>query len=108
VVVGALATGRVIARNRQPSKSDVVHDHIRLRQDEIRPITCVGVSISTRHVKHTSTTEGRETVGGSSGSSQLSPGGGTAEMISDGGSDANGEVLVKGVGQNLLPPTKAW
>jgi hypothetical protein len=45
-------------------------------------------------------------VGGWSGSSQLSPGGGSTEMISDGRTDANRKVLVKGVDENLLPTAK--
>jgi hypothetical protein len=36
----------------------------RLRQHEIGPITTIVVVIGARHVKHTGTTEGRETVGG--------------------------------------------
>jgi hypothetical protein len=43
-------------------------------------------------VKHAGTTEDSEAVGGSSGSSQLGSGGST-EMISDGRSNANGNVL---------------
>jgi hypothetical protein len=46
-------------------------------------------------------------VGGSSGSSQLGPGGGPTEMISYGRSDANGKVLVECVGENLLPTAQA-
>ena len=65
-------------------------------------------AIGARHVEHAGTTEGGETVGGSSCGSQLSPGGGSAEMISDGCSDANRKVLVKGVGENLLPTAQAW
>ena len=59
-------------------------------------------------MEHAGTTEGGETVGGSSCGSQLSPGGRSAEMISDGCSDANRKVLVKGVGENLLPTAQAW
>jgi hypothetical protein len=47
-------------------------------------------------------------LGGSSGGGELSPGGGSAEMISDGRTNANGKVLVKGVDQNLLPTAQAW
>ena len=47
-------------------------------------------------------------MGGSSGSSELSPGGGSTEMISNGRSDANRKVLIKGVGENLLPTAQAW
>jgi hypothetical protein len=54
-------------------------------------------------VKHAGTVGRGKTVGGSSGSSQLSPGGGSTEMISDGCPDTNSEVLVKGVSENLLP-----
>jgi hypothetical protein len=42
-------------------------------------------------------------VGSPSGSSQLSPGGHSAEMISDRRPHANCQVLVKGVGEDLLP-----
>ena len=108
MVVGALPTGSVTSCNRQPSESDVVHDHIRLRQHQIVAVACIGVRIGARHVKHAGTTEGGETVGGSSCGSELSPGGGSAEMISDGCSDANRKVLVKGVGENLLPTAQAW
>ena len=108
MVVGALPTGSVTSCNRQPSESDVVHDHIRLRQHQIVAIACIGVRIGARHVKHTGTTEGGETVGGSSCGSELSPGGGSTEMISDGCTDANRKVLVKGVGENLLPTAQAW
>jgi hypothetical protein len=34
-------------------------------------VGCVAVRIGARHMKHAGTTEGREAVGGSSGSSQL-------------------------------------
>jgi hypothetical protein len=44
---------------------------------------------------------------GSSGSSQLSPGRGSTEMISNRRSDTNGKFLVKGVGENLLPTAQA-
>jgi hypothetical protein len=42
-------------------------------------------------------------VGCSSRSGELSSGGSSTEMISDGCPDANRTVLVKGVGENLLP-----
>jgi hypothetical protein len=96
--VEALPTGSVTSGNRQPSDSDVVHDHIRLRQHQIAAITCIGLRIRARHVHHLGPTEGYETVGGSPGTSQLSPGRGSAEMISDGCTDANGKVLVERVG----------
>ena len=63
------------ARNRQPSDSDVVHDHIRLRQHQIVAIACIAVRIRARYVKHTGTVQRGETVGGSPGSSELRPGG---------------------------------
>ena len=107
VVVGALPTGSVTSCDRQPSESDVVHDHIRLRQHQIVAVACVGVSIGARHVKHTGTTESGETVGGPSGGGELSPGGGSTEMISDGCSYANRKVLVKRIGENLLPTAQA-
>ena len=108
VVVGALPTGSVTAGNRQPSESNVVHDHIRLRQHQIVAIACVGVCIGARHMKHAGTTEGGETVGRSSGSGQLSPGRSSTEMISDRRTDANRKVLIKGVGEHLLPTAQAW
>jgi hypothetical protein len=103
VVVRALPTGSITPGNRKPSESDVVHDHIRLSQHEIAAIPSIGIRIGTSHVKHAGTTEGRETVSGSSGSSQLSPGRRSTEMINDGCSDTYCKVLVKGVGENLLP-----
>ena len=108
MVVGALPTGSVTSCNRQPSESDVVHDHIRLRQHQIVAIACIGVRLGARHVKHAGTTEGGETVGGSSGSGELSSGGRSTEMISDGCADANRKVLVERVGENLLPTAQAW
>jgi hypothetical protein len=80
----------------------------RLRQHQIVAIACVVFAISTRHVKDTGTTEGGETVGGSSSSSQLGPGGGPTEMISNGCTDANGKVLVKCISENLLPTAQRW
>jgi hypothetical protein len=59
-------------------------------------------------VKHAGTTEGGKTVGRSSCGSQLSPGGGSTEMINDGRTDTNGNVLIKGVGENLPPTAQAW
>ena len=40
---------------------------------------------------------------GRSSGGELSSGGGSTEMISDGRTDANRKVPVKGVSQNLLP-----
>ena len=59
-------------------------------------------------MEHAGTTEGGETAGGSSRGGELSPGGGSAEMISDGCPYANRKVLVKGVGEYLLPTAQAW
>jgi hypothetical protein len=59
-------------------------------------------------VKHAGTTHSGETVGSSSGSNQLSPSRGSSEMISDRRSNANRKILVKGVGENLLPTAQAW
>jgi hypothetical protein len=106
VVVGALPTGSLSSRDRQPSQSDVAHDHIRFGQHQILAITYIGVRLG-RHVKHASKTEGGETVGCPSSSSELSPGRGSTEMISGHRSDANGKVLLKCVGESLLPPAES-
>jgi hypothetical protein len=106
-------SGRFVFRSastscdRQSSESDVVHDHIRLSQHQIVPIACIGARIGTRHVKQAGTTEGGETVESSPGSVELSPGGGSSEMISDRCTDANGKILVKRIGENLLPTAQA-
>src|SRR4029453_16629669 len=99
VVVGALPTGSFISGNRQPSESDVVHDHVRFRQHQIGAITCLVIGIGTRHVQHAGNVGRCETVGGSSGSSQLSPGRRSTEMISDGRPNPNRKVLIEGVGE---------
>ena len=57
-------------------------------------------------MKHPRTAEGGQTMSGLSGSSQLTPGGRSTEMISDRRPYANGKVLVEGVGENLLPTAK--
>jgi hypothetical protein len=59
-------------------------------------------------VQHAGTTGGRETVGGSAGSGELSPGGRSAKMISDSRTNPDREVLVKGVGEHLLPTAQLW
>ena len=46
-------------------------------------------------------------MGGSSCGGELSPGRGSPEMISYDCSDANRKVLVKSVGENLLPAAQA-
>jgi hypothetical protein len=66
-------------------------------------ISSIVVAIGARHMEHAGTTDGGETVGGSSCSSQLGTGGRSTEMISDGCADANRKVVVKGVGEHLLP-----
>ena len=108
VVVLVLATGCVAYCNPQPSESDVVHDHIRLRQHQMLAVACIGVLIGSRHVVHAGLTEGGETVGRSSCGNQLSPGGHSAEMISDGCPDTYRKVLVKCDGEHLLPTAQAW
>jgi hypothetical protein len=108
LIVRALPTGSVASRHREPSEPDVVHDHIRPCERQIAAITCIGVRVGARHVINAGTVERGETVGGPSGSSQLSPGRGSTEMINDGCSDSNGKVLVKGVGENLPPTAQAW
>jgi hypothetical protein len=47
-------------------------------------------------------------MGGSSSSRQFSSARGSTEMINDGCSYANRKVLIKGVGENLLPPAQSW
>ena len=108
MVVGTLSTGNVTSCHRQPAESDVVEDHIRLRQHQIVPITCIGVRLGARHAKHTGTTESDETVGGSSCCDELSSRGRSTQMISDGCSYANRKVLVEGVGEHLLPTAQPW
>jgi hypothetical protein len=108
VVVGAHPTGAVASCNRQPAESDVVHDHIRPGQHQIVAITRIGLRIRGRHVQHLGTTESGETVGGSSSISELSSGGSSTEMISDGCSYGNRKVFVERVSENLLPTTQAW
>src|SRR5215207_9163837 len=102
-----LATGSFTSGNLKPAEPDVVHDHIRLRQHQIAAITCISVRIRTRHREHAGQTDVGETVGGSSCSIQLSSGGGSTEMISNRRSDANCEVLVKCIGENLLPSAQS-
>ncbi len=58
-------------------------------------------------MEHAGPTEGGETVGRPKCGSQLSPGERSAEMISDRRSDVNRKVLVKCVGEHLLPTTQA-
>jgi hypothetical protein len=84
------------------------HDHIRLRQHQTVAITYIGVRLGARHMEHRGTTESSKAVGGPSGSSQLSPGGRPAEMISYGRTNANRKVLIKCLGENLLPTAQTW
>jgi hypothetical protein len=48
-----------------------------------------------------------KTVGGSSCGSELSTGGRSSEMISDGRPYANRKILIKGIGKHLLPTSQA-
>jgi hypothetical protein len=107
VVMRTLATGSFTSGNVKPAEPDVVHDHIRLRQHQIAAITCISVRIRTRHREHAGQTEVGETVGGSSCGGELSPGGCSTEMVSDGCTYADREILVKRVGENLLPTAQA-
>jgi hypothetical protein len=47
-------------------------------------------------------------MGGSLRSGELGPGGRSAEMVSDGSTDADRKVLIKSIGENLLPSTQSW
>ena len=58
--------------NRPPPEWELIHDHIRLRQHQMRPVARIGVRIGARHVKNAGTTEGGEMVGGSSSSGEFS------------------------------------
>jgi hypothetical protein len=98
-----LATSRLGGGNCQSAASDVVHDHIALRQHQKVGVACIVVGIGARHAVHARTTEGGETVGGSSRRDELGSCRCSTEMISNSCSDANREVLVNGVGENLLP-----
>ena len=103
MVVGALPTGSLTSCNGQSSESDVVHDHVRPRQHEIGAVARVGVLFRARHVEHAGATQRGETVGCASRGGELSTAGSLTEMITDSRSDADGEVLVEGVSENLLP-----
>jgi hypothetical protein len=71
-------------------------------------IACIGVRIRTRQVEQSGPTKGGETVGSSSCGNKLSPGRGPTQMITDRCLDGNRKVLVKCVGENLLPTAQAW
>jgi hypothetical protein len=75
---------------------------------QIGPVTRIAVYILAGHVEHTGTVEGGETVGCASSGGELRTGGSSAEMISDGCADADRKMLIKGVGQNLLPTARRW
>jgi hypothetical protein len=107
VVVGTLSTGNVAPRDRQPSEPSVVHDHVRLRHHQIDPVACIAARIGARNVEHAGTTEGGEAVGSAASGGQLSTAGRSAEMISDGRSDGDREMLVKRVGEHLLPAAES-
>jgi hypothetical protein len=108
-VPGALLLPRSRASRKPPASTpNVVHDHTRLRQHQIAAIPCVGVQVRTRHMWHSGTTEDCEAVSPSSCGGELSPSGRSTETISDGCSDTDSNVLVKRVGENLLPTAQAW
>ena len=107
MVVKTLATSSLTSGNRQPSESDVVHDHIGLRQHEIVAVTFIVVGIGAGHMEHPGTTQRGETVGGSSCAGKFSSGGLSTKVIGNGCSYANGKVLVEGVGENLLPSAQS-
>jgi hypothetical protein len=75
VVVGTLPTGSIAPRNRQPSESDVVHDHVGLGQHQIAAVTCIVIGIGAHHVEDTGTTQRGETVSGSSCGGEFGSGG---------------------------------
>jgi hypothetical protein len=62
--------------------------------------TYIGVRLA-RHLKHKGTTA-------ASGSIERGPGWGSTEMISDGCADAKSKILIRCVGQDLLPTAQAW
>jgi hypothetical protein len=62
VVVRALPIGSVTSRHSKFSTSDVVHDHIRLRQHQMVAIACMVVAIGASHMEHAGPTEGGETM----------------------------------------------
>ena len=66
----------------------------------------VGDRNRTGHAQPARTTEGGESVGGSSCGSQLSPGRCAAEMIRR-LREPNGTVVVEPIGENLLPTPQA-
>jgi hypothetical protein len=92
--MGSLATGSVTASNGQSAESDVVHHHVRLRQDKIVAVARVAVRLSARYMQRSGTTRCSKTVGGSSCRGELGTGGCPAEVISDGRADANREILL--------------
>jgi hypothetical protein len=98
VIVRALPTGSLTSCDSQPPDSDIVHDHIWLHQHQVGAVAGTGVGIGTTHVQHTGTSLGREIMRGSSSSGELSPSGGSAEMVSYGYSNPNREVLVERIG----------
>jgi hypothetical protein len=106
VVMGALPTGSVTFRHRQPSDAVVIHDHVRFGQHQIVAIARIIVSICARNVQHACKAQLGEAVRGSNTHpccGELRPGGCSTEMINHCRSNANRKVLVKGVGEHLLP-----
>jgi hypothetical protein len=105
--VWTLPTGSIVPRNRQSPKPGVVHDHVGLGQHQIAAVTRTVIGIGARHVQDTGTTQRGETVSGSSCGGEFGSGGGSTKMISDGCPCADGKVLIKSIGENLLPTAQA-
>jgi hypothetical protein len=59
-------------------------------------------------MKHAGMTEVGETVGGPSSSGEFSPGWGSTEMISNSCPNTDRKMLIKRVGEHLLPTAQAW
>jgi hypothetical protein len=68
----------------------------------------MAIGIGAWHVQRAGMTQRGQAVGGSSYSRQLSPGGYSAEVISNGCSNAKGKGLVQRVCEHLLPAAQAW
>jgi hypothetical protein len=104
----AIAAISILAGNAESSESDVVDDHVRPRQHQTVAVGLHWLRIGARHIEHAATTQRDQTVGRSSRRSELRPGGRSTEMISDGCSYAYRKILVKRIGENLLPSAQAW
>ena len=108
MVARTLATGSVASCDCQPSEPSVIHDLVRLRLHQIVPVAPISVRIDRPPRDARGPTKGGEAGGGSSCGGEFSPGGGSTQLISDGCTNANRKVLVKGVGEHLLPTAQAW